>query len=652
MKGRKFLTLVMSMTLLLSCAGMAETDGSFDATGLAAIGDRMEYGPYTVEVLGEGVYHIEDGIAAYPPGIWYNADGSYATDENGNYMNNCSDMYFIVGTEKALLIDLSNKIDGAADALLSIVEGLADGLPYEIAITHGHPDHVGMWYVFKDRGIRINFPDGDYADYMAEAYGLAESMLTPFEPGNTTFDLGGRYLDTVKVTGHTTSSTVFVLMGENMMFSGDAIGSGSGVWIWGAEGLAAFKEGMEHLVTYIETSYDETNRAALRVYGGHAWQYGKFVDVGADCLDWQYIQDMCTCISLVAEGAWFDTGSELTYSPWETPISSLDCDFIYGTAAISATYADACDYAGFTKAGARRADYPWGAYLGSDDVVGGTGTVDNFICLDLFEEQQYLDDAAGMMTYYVYDPIANGADPNGTYPVLLWLHGAGNALEGKNAITYAGAEPFASPDYQELMGGAYIICPLANEYKNDDGSNAGTWMTWNAEGTTSFYSNALKGILDTVIAENPAIGKTFVIGTSAGGFGAWRFILDWTDAVDASLIMAGAYVPTDAELDALDAAGLPIWITYGYHDELVTYDAYLKPVIGRLLTMTNVDITLLKWVRNGDYSIQTIDFGIEMGQHCICAQIGQNLIYNDGTPYDATHSDGVTGWIRGIAQEK
>jgi predicted esterase len=485
---------------------------------------------------------------------------------------------------------------------------------------------------------------------MAEGFGLEESMLAPFTPGDATFDLGGRYVNTVRVQGHTGSSTVFALLGEDMLFSGDAIGSGSGVWIWGADGLASFQEGMASLKSYVESSYDETARAALRVYAGHAWQYGKFVEGGASCLDWQYIEDMSACINLVAEGAWFTEDSGLTYSPWENPISNLDCDFIYGTAAISATYSAACDYAGYTETGVRRSDYPWGAYLGPDDAVGGSGTVERFAYLDLFEEYSFEDAEAGAVKYYVYDPIKNGADPNGTYPVLLWLHGAGNALEGKNAITYAGAEPFASPEYQALMGGAYIVCPLANEYKNEDGSNAGTWMTKNEAGTTSLYSNALKGILDAVIAANPAIGKTFVIGTSAGGYGAWRFIIDWTDAVDASLVMAGAYVPTDAELDKLEAAGFPIWITHGYYDELVTYENFLKPVIGRLLTMPNVDVTLLKWVRNGDYSVATINFGIEMGQHCICVQIGQNLIYNDGTPYDPAHPDGVTGWIKSIAQ--
>jgi glyoxylase-like metal-dependent hydrolase (beta-lactamase superfamily II) len=303
MNGKRVLALSVSLTLLFSCACFAEAPlEAFDLGALAAVGNRVECGPYTVEALGKGVYHIEDGIAAYPPGFWYNEDGSRRTDEDGNSMNNCSDMYLIVGSEKALIIDLSNRIDrdGAADALISIVEGLCAGLPYEIAITHGHPDHVGMWYAFADKGVKINFPDGDYAAYMAEGFGLEESMLAPFTPGDATFDLGGRYVDTVRVQGHTGSSTVFALLGEDMLFSGDAIGSGSGVWIWGADGLANFQEGMASLKNYVEASYDEAARAALRVYAGHAWQYGKFVEGGASCLDWQYIEDMSACINLVA----------------------------------------------------------------------------------------------------------------------------------------------------------------------------------------------------------------------------------------------------------------------------------------------------------------------------------------------------------------
>ncbi len=628
---------------------------AFDASPLAAPGDTLEYGPYTVEMLGEGIYHLEDGIAAYKPGYWLNADGSYAYDAEGNFMNNCSEMYLVLGDAKALLIDLSNSIarDSAATAVRNIVAGLAGKRTLEVAITHGHPDHVGMAKAFVDTDVPIYFPEGDYAAYMEAAFGLAENRTTPFVPGETKFDLGGRVLDTVLVQGHTAASTVFVLEGENVMISGDAIGSGMGVWIFSADGLAQFVDGMENLIAYINANFDDAGKAALKIYSGHAWQYGKWVEGGADWLDWQYVQDMGACIALLAEGAWLTEGSGLVYEDWGRTLNGLTGDFVHGTAGISAGLKSACDFAGVTTKGTRKADYPWGKDLAYDDFVSQTQAYAYGSYLDLYEVRTFDsgDEAVGEMTYYVYDPIAHGADADGTYPVILWLHGSGNALDGEMAVPYSGAEAFASPEYQEAMGGAYIICPLANETRDEKGQTLGNWMTTTEDGKTSKYSAALKGILDTVMEENADhIGKVIVSGTSAGGYGAWRFILDHTDAVDACLLMAAAYLPTEDELNRIDASGMRLWITHGYRDELVTYDRVIEPILTRLMRMENVEVTILDWVRNADHGVATINFGLEMGQHCICAQIGANMIFADGTPADISHPDGVTGWIRDVVK--
>ncbi len=61
--------------------------------------------------------------------------------------------------------------------------------------------------------------------------------------------------------------------------------------------------------------------------------------------------------------------------------------------------------------------------------------------------------------------------------------------------------------------------------------------------------------------------------------------------------------------------------------------------------MPNVDAALLKWVRNRDYSVPAINLGIQMGQCCIRVQIGQNLMYCDGRPYDPDHPDGVSAGL-------
>lgn len=57
-----------------------------------------------------------------------------------------------------------------------------------------------------------------------------------------------------------------------------------------------------------------------------------------------------------------------------------------------------------------------------------------------------------------------------------------------------------------------------------------------------------------------------------------------------------------------------------------------------------------EWIRNEDKGVASVNYGMEMGQHCMINQIQANLIYNDGTCYDERLPEGVTGWIREVCQ--
>ena len=72
---------------------------------LQASARPYEKGPYTVTRLEEDVYNIVDANRQNPAGMHNNKTGEVTG------MNNSSDMYLVLGTEKALLIDLSNNID-------------------------------------------------------------------------------------------------------------------------------------------------------------------------------------------------------------------------------------------------------------------------------------------------------------------------------------------------------------------------------------------------------------------------------------------------------------------------------------------------------------------------------------------------------------
>ena len=72
------------------------------------------------------------------------------------------------------------------------------------------------------------------------------------------------------------------------------------------------------------------------------------------------------------------------------------------------------------------------------------------------------------MKYYWYDPREYGAADNGKLTLLTFLHGTSNALVGDVCINYTGAELYASDAYQETLGGAFILIPVANEYRDED----------------------------------------------------------------------------------------------------------------------------------------------------------------------------------------
>lgn len=205
----------------------------------------------------------------------------------------------------------------------------------------------------------------------------------------------------------------------------------------------------------------------------------------------------------------------------------------------------------------------------------------------------------------------------------------------------SGAEQFASPKYQSLMGGAYLIVPLANEQRLPDGTILGEW--------SEEYSAPVKAVYDKVCAEHSKnIGKKFVMGASSGGYFTWQLLEDYTDYFDAAMPMASGYVPSDEALDRIRDNGINLIIAHGKYDELASFDEYILPRMEKLTKLKNCICFFPEWVYNGDGGVASVFFGIEMGQHCIINWVQHNLIFDNGTPADNRLPDGVTGWIRSV----
>lgn len=153
--------------------------------------------------------------------------------------------YLLVGTKRALLIDTGS---GFYD-IKGTIRKLTD-LPYDVAITHGHPDHAGGMREFPE--VWINLADVAMAESdteeRAKRYGeilwhmpVGYKDVWGYTPADAkwgdwdkkpvykslhdgqTFDLGGGRIITVYHTpGHTPGECVFLDHKTRMLFTGDA----------------------------------------------------------------------------------------------------------------------------------------------------------------------------------------------------------------------------------------------------------------------------------------------------------------------------------------------------------------------------------------------------------------------------------------------
>lgn len=244
----------------------------------------VEVGPYTVSVIEKNVYHIQDYNSENPAGESFDAEGSKT------HFNNCSDIYLFVGKNEALLLDLSNPItwaDNAAESLRDIVWERAGGMPLTITFTHNHGDHTGMLPAFvNDPGVQFALPQTDFAR-LADRF--PEERTRFFDEGEI-FDLGGLKLEAIGVPGHTDGSMVYLLQGRDLLFSGDAVGSGHGVWLFNANAFNQYVSGVPYLIRTLEER--GVNEKRLKIYGGHYWQKDWLNLPEGTELGMQYLRDM------------------------------------------------------------------------------------------------------------------------------------------------------------------------------------------------------------------------------------------------------------------------------------------------------------------------------------------------------------------------
>lgn len=192
--------------------------------------------------------------------------------------------YLIEGSERALLIDTG----WGDDRFEAIVHSLTDK-PVSLAVTHMHRDHI----LHAGRFETVYMHPADAA--LLKASGKTEpwvQRVRPLRDGDA-IDLGDERVEVIEVSGHTPGSLVFLAPGRGVLCTGDAIGSGEGVWmqVTTATPLSDFQRSLRYLLAWMTPYGDD-----VTYLGGHKGQ-GK-----DNPLTLETVRDMIVLIDEIAAG--------------------------------------------------------------------------------------------------------------------------------------------------------------------------------------------------------------------------------------------------------------------------------------------------------------------------------------------------------------
>lgn len=194
----------------------------------------------------------------------------------------------------------------------------------------------------------------------------------------------------------------------------------------------------------------------------------------------------------------------------------------------------------------------------------------NPLC-DLFVHNQPYEHNGVSLSYAYYKPIKEGLD----MALIIWLHGAGEGGQDTTIPVLANkVTNLITPEIQSYFGdsGAYVLVPQSPAMWMDfNGENVYNIMVNDSDGY-SYYTKALKGLIDEFIERHPDIdhSRLYIGGCSNGGYMTIKMIMDYPDFFAAAFPTCAAYASKWLTQDRLDSIkDTPIWLIHAQNDPVV-----------------------------------------------------------------------------------
>ncbi|QDT13368.1 prolyl oligopeptidase family serine peptidase [Planctomycetes bacterium K23_9] len=203
---------------------------------------------------------------------------------------------------------------------------------------------------------------------------------------------------------------------------------------------------------------------------------------------------------------------------------------------------------------------------------------DKAALLALYQRQSFQADA-GVLPYRLLAPAK--VEPGKKYPLVLFLHGAGERGEDNESQLVHGASEFAKPDRRNQYP-AYVVfpqCPKEQRWVESD------WDLKSGEGQfpskPSLPMQLALGLVDQLIDEQPVdSNRCYVTGLSMGGMGTWFAAASEPKRFAAMLEVCGGGDPSWANR----YQGIPIWCFHGQSDRVVPVERGREMIVALTLS--------------------------------------------------------------------
>lgn len=180
---------------------------------------------------------------------------------------------------------------------------------------------------------------------------------------------------------------------------------------------------------------------------------------------------------------------------------------------------------------------------------------------DDYEARDFSADGA-KLAYRLLKPAT--IEPGKSYPLVIFLHGAGERGDDNKAQLKHGAPLFAKPESREKFP-CFVIAPQCP--KDQTWSAVKGWT--DAESFQTEPKPAMKLLLGAVDAIEKEFtidpDRIYVTGLSMGGYGSWDLITRFPGKFAAAIPVCGG---GDKEKIAI-AKGVPVWAFHGLADNVV-----------------------------------------------------------------------------------